>query len=181
MECSLLINQPTKNCYELFKVCKLREDAHRDCREYHKKIDQCLKIATLLSSAATTYIINSHSDVEAEEDSGYVSERFMSFTTTVISGGYSIFNANSKALKHHTTSRNFQLLANEIEVKIRNKECKKEDYTTYSDKYREILTNSLSIFFWVRKRYPGMASTLSMCKPEPDFTVSESKDQEALP
>ena len=140
---------PIKNCTDLLELVRTREKAHLHSRDYHKKMDQIFKISTLLSSTAVTYLVSTQEDDELVESTGdsdtYVYERFMTFTTTILSGLCTLLNSSSKAEEHGIVGKKYGLLGNRLEVIIRNGQCTRDEYQIKYDDYNGIIENAISV------------------------------------
>jgi len=147
-----------RNCMNLLKTVKDREKAHIDSRDHHRRMDNVFKIGTLLSSTAVTYLVSSQED-GLEENDTYTYERYMTFTTTILSGLCTLLNNSKKAETHASVSKKYALLANQLEVNIRNDDCTKEDYVNKAESYREIVETAIALGPVTARRYPSIRNT----------------------
>lgn len=162
------------NSIKLLKTIKDREKAHLDSRDHHKRMDQILKIGTLLSSTAVTYLVSSQED-GFDENNTYTYERYMTFSTTILSGLSTLLNSASTAETHGTVAKKYALLANQIEVEIQNNECTKENYNVKTESYREIVENAIAIGPITARRYPRIRESIIDIK-EIEMTLKEEED-----
>ena len=147
-----------RNCASLLQIVKARELAHIAARDWSKNFNQYLKIGALISSTATTYLVNAHD--ESSEFSS-VPERVLTFTTTIMTGLAAVLNGEAHTSKHSETVNAYAHLANIIDVKVQSDTCTADDFDHFSTLYRELRAPAPSLPGWTVKRYPEARKSLS--------------------
>ena len=161
------------NCGLLKKIVKARELAHIEVRDWKKRYDKTLKIGALMSSTATTYVINAQG--ANTDETTLLVERVLSFTTTLFTGLAAMLNNDKKAELHDKALTDYANLANMIEGKVLANSCTIEDFHHFSHKFREIKTPAPNLPPWAVRRHPEARKGMDeLKKMYPNYHIQRS-------
>ena len=144
------VTQPELRLRDLYDKVKNFEYAHRLCREINKRFDIIINVLMLVTSTIIT-CLESLMDLTDNDETIKILKISLAGTCATLAGLNQIFNNSEKAEKHHTTSRKYFELANNIDTSIALQE--EDRYAEYSLVFKDIRKESLGLFPYARRQY----------------------------
>lgn len=130
---------------------KTLEGAHKACRDINKRLECTLNIGILLLSAAVTCLETTIDSMKYNLETIRIVKIVLSGFVTFLAGSQTMFQNAQKSEQHHNVSRQYLVLVHKIDKCIRNSDI--DEYDSLHDDFSKIRTNSLSIFWFIRRSY----------------------------
>jgi len=138
---------------KLREETKALEGAHKACRDINTRVERSLNIGILLCSAIVTCLETTIDSIKYNHEKIHIVKIALSGCVTFLAGVQTMFQNAQKSEQHHNVSRQYLNLIHKIDTCIRNNVDDANEYDTLHDEFSKIRTNSLSIFWFIRKSY----------------------------
>lgn len=156
MDIEINMSPPQQSESSLIKLrehTKALEGAHKACRDINTRLECSLNIGILLCSAIVTCLESTIDSIKYNHEKIHIVKIILSGCVTFLAGIQTMFQNAQKSEQHHNVSRQYLNLIHKIDTCIRNNVDDTSEYDYLHDEFSKIRTNSLSIFWFIRRSY----------------------------